>query len=277
MDRILTLPLRTAPHLPRCTSRSALFSEYGLGNMQLTREYQQLAYANRILTSDSSLADYYNPAQELLKAGSTRINESNQIYSKPFWQQIRQLQTQWEVTDLCDTNGFELKQQMIKRQLQLYQQTKPSTSSPGLRSYKQEPGVSLYLYLDPKPVAVMRAKLRFDLASLSGSVIGHRKDTTSQACILCDESAADTRNHLLLYCPALDRRRCELILNLISDGENHLINSDSALIQFLLGNISSHNRKSENNRYALKQSAKFIQLLFTTRFRSQLNQINNRN
>jgi hypothetical protein len=59
MDRILTLPLRSALHLPRSTSRAALFSEYGLANLQLTREYQQLAYANRLLgrrSSSSSLA-----------------------------------------------------------------------------------------------------------------------------------------------------------------------------------------------------------------------------
>ena len=36
----------------------------------------------------------------------------------------------------------------------------------------------------------MRAKLRFDLASLAGSVMGHRMDTASQACILCDEPAS---------------------------------------------------------------------------------------
>src|ERR1700719_1954168 len=95
---------------------------------------------------------------------------------------------------------------MTQRQLQLYQQTVPSTSSSGLRPYKQEPGVSLYLHLDLKPIAAMRAKLRFDLASLAASVMGHRMNTASQACILCDDPASDHREHLLLYCPALDKK-----------------------------------------------------------------------
>jgi hypothetical protein len=170
--------------------------------------------------------------------------------------------------DLRATNGLELKQQMLQRQLQLYQQTPPSTSSPGLRPFKQAPGVSLYLYLDPKPIAAMRAKLRFDLASLAGSVMGHRMDTASQACVLCDEPAADTRHHLLLHCPALHRKRRELFLSLISDGEDHLVDSDTACLSFLLGNLSSPNRRSEHARYALQQSGQFIQLVFATRFRS---------
>jgi hypothetical protein len=94
-------------------------------------------------------------------------------------------------------------------------------------------------------------------------------DTASQACILCDDSASDHREHLLLYCPALDRKRTELILNLMSDGEDHYINSDSALLQFLLGNIQSNNRKSQQNRYILQQSARFIQSVYTSRFRSR--------
>src|ERR1700722_20453915 len=126
---------------------------------------------------------------------------------------------------------------MIQRQLQLYQQTIPSTSSSGLRPFKREPGVSLYLYLDKKPIAAMRAKLRFDLALLAGSVMGHRMNTASQACILCDDPASDHREHLLLYCPAFHRKRTELVLNLISDGEHHPVDSDSALLKFLLGNL----------------------------------------
>jgi hypothetical protein len=115
----------------------------------------------------------------------------------------------------------------------------------------------------------MRAKLRFDLASLAGSVMGHRMDTTSQACILCDDPASDHREHRLLYCPALDRKRTELILNLMSDGEYHHTNSDSALLHFLLGNIQSNNRQSQHNRYTLQQSARFIQFVYTSRFRSR--------
>ena len=73
MDRILTLPLRSALHLPRCTSRSALFAEYGLANMQLTREYQQLAYANRLLNHSPHLR-LLNSIQlrPLLEASYTR-------------------------------------------------------------------------------------------------------------------------------------------------------------------------------------------------------------
>jgi hypothetical protein len=96
MDRILTLPLRSALHLPRCTNHAALFAEYGLGNMQLTREYQQLAYASRLL-SNSSLSDSYNPARTLLEPSYTRTGESDRIYSKPLWQQLVQLQSQWHV------------------------------------------------------------------------------------------------------------------------------------------------------------------------------------
>lgn len=52
---------------------------------------------------------------------------------------------------------------------------------------------------------------------LAESVVGHRdgNGTTSQACLLCGEPAADTRHHLLLYCPSFERRRSELILKLI--------------------------------------------------------------
>jgi hypothetical protein len=267
MDRILTLPLRSVLHLPRCTSRSALFVEYGLANMQLTREYQLLSYATRLLSYNTN-SDIFNPAHSLLEASYSRTGRSKQLHSIPFWQQLTQLQSNWHV-DLRTTNGLQLKQQMIQRQLQLYQQTTPSTSSPGLRPYKCERGVSLYLYLDPKPVAAMRAKLRFDLASLAGSVIGHRMNTASQACILCDDPASDHREHLLLYCPAFDSKRTELILNLMSDGEDHYINSDSALLQFLLGNIQSNNRQSQQSRHTLQQSARFIQSVYTSRFRSR--------
>jgi hypothetical protein len=233
--------------------------------MQLTREYQQLAYANRLLNRDSSQPS--NPAHSLLIAGSSQTGTSDQLLSKPFWQQLSQLQSDWNV-DPHTTNGLELKRQMIQRQLQLYQQTPPSTSSPGLRPYKTTPGTSLYLYLDPKPIAAMRAKFRFDLASLRGSVMGHRMDTASEACVLCDEPTADTRHHLLLHCPIFYRKRRGLVLNLMSDGDDHLVNSDSALISFLLGNLPSSNRHSDQNRYLLKQTGQFIQLVFAHRFRS---------
>jgi hypothetical protein len=286
MDRILTQPLRSALHLPRCTSRAALFSEYGLANLQLTREYQQLAYASRLLggtlpagsfpfsPSLSSASDPsspssppQHPARTLLQTNLTRpdTDGSNQLYSKPYWQQLLQLQSQWDV-DLSTTTGLALKQQMLQRQLELYQHTPPSTSSPGLRPFKQSPGASLYLYLDPKPVAAMRAKLRFDLASLAGSVMGHRMDTASQACILCDEPAADTRHHLLLHCPVLYCKRRKLCLDLMSDGDDHLMDSDTALLSFLLGNLPSTNRLSQQLRSALKQSGQFIQLIFALRF-----------
>jgi hypothetical protein len=71
MDRILTLPLRSALHLPRCTSHAALFAEYGLANMELTREYQQLSYANRLLSTPSESA--FNPAHTLLDASYSRL------------------------------------------------------------------------------------------------------------------------------------------------------------------------------------------------------------
>ena len=224
--------------------------------MQLTREYQRLAYA---LNRDSSQPS--NPAQSLLAAGPDQTGSSNQLLSKPFWQQLSQLQSDWNV-DPHTTSGVELKRQMIQRQLQLYRQTSPSTFSLGLRPYKTEPGPSLYLYLDPKPIATMRAKFRFDLASLKGSVMGHRMDTASEACTLCDEPTADTHQHLLLHCPVFYHKRRELVLNFTSDGEEHLVNSDSALICFLLGNLPSTNRRSDQNRHNLKQSGQFIKLAF---------------
>ena len=100
--------------------------------------------------------------------------------------------------------------------------------------------------------------------------MGHLMNTASQACILCGNPASDHREHLLLYCPAFDRRRTVLILNLMSDGEYHYINSDSTLLHFLLGNIQSNNRQSQQNRYTLQQSGRFIQLVFASRFRSNL-------
>jgi hypothetical protein len=51
--------------------------------------------------------------RSLLEASYTRIGESERVYSKPFWQQLAQLQSQWDV-NLRTTNGLELKQQMIQ-------------------------------------------------------------------------------------------------------------------------------------------------------------------
>ena len=262
MDRILTLPLRSALRLPRCTSRAALFAEYGLANMELTREYQQLAYANRILTQDQLQTP--NPAYSLLMASSVSL-PTGQVHSKTFWEQLYYLQTGWNV-NLHTTCGSELKQQMIQKQLQFYRLTPPSTSSLGLRPYKSEPGASLYLYLDPKPVAVMRARLRFDLASFCGSVMGLRMGIAAEPCKLCGMTGFDTRDHLLLHCPSLLHERDKLILDMVSERRGHLVNTDSALIQFLLGNLSSADRGSDQNRDDLKRSGQFIKVVFGSRY-----------
>src|SRR4051812_29045682 len=79
-------------------------------------------------------------------------------------------------------------------------------------------------------------------------------------------SASDNREHLLLYCPALDRKRTELTLTLMSGSESHHINS-SSMLQFLLGNIQCNNRKSKQNHYALQQSARPIESIYSSRFR----------
>ena len=112
----------------------------------------------------------------------------------------------------------------------------------------------------------MRAKLRFDLAALQGSVFGLRMGTASESCVLCGEQAADTRQHLLLHCPALDVKRSNLLLDLESEGAGHHALSDTNLLQFLLGNIQSNNRQSRYSKLALRRSASIIRSVFALRF-----------
>jgi hypothetical protein len=82
-----------------------------------------------------------------------------------------------------------------------------------LRACKSKAGRSPYLYLEPRGVAVLRARLRFNRCHLRQSL--HRRGlANSPLCTYpeCRRSGAqETVEHALLHCPRLaePRRRCE--------------------------------------------------------------------
>jgi hypothetical protein len=257
LDCCLVTPLRTALALPPFTSRAALLTEFGLADWETTRQQQLLAYASRL--AHSTVEDH--PARQLYR---------RQLYTSPdiarshapdsFWGELRALQRGWQCrVSKLDTQ--ELKQLMIRRYFDQYQQSMPSTvpPRPGLRAIKLQPGVSRYLYHDSKSMAVLRAKLRFDIHGLQMGVVGTRVAAASASpaaaaqdtrCQLCAASSSDSRVHLVTRCPLLEPVRSDMNFLLQEDWSNRTANSsrlrvasyrcnhNESLLRFVLGELN---------------------------------------
>jgi hypothetical protein len=86
-----------------------------------------------------------------------------------------------------------------------------------LQSCKGKPGRSWYLYLEPRASAVIRARLRFNRASL-GESLSRRAIVASPYCPHppCRSGRiVESVEHALLHCPMLatERSRCRITLN----------------------------------------------------------------
>lgn len=86
-----------------------------------------------------------------------------------------------------------------------------------LQACKTRPGRSWYLYIEPRAAAVLRARLRFNRASLAASL--SRRALKASPCCPHPPCRAggveESVEHGLMHCPMLDdaRRRCRLTLN----------------------------------------------------------------
>jgi hypothetical protein len=247
LDALLTTPLRTALALPLCTSRAAIFVEYGTADMKRTRQQQILAYAARL--HQSSMQDHLAKKlmeQQVARHTTRAVLDTSAHIPLPWWAELYEIEEEWQCSHTSHTPQ-QLKQMMVRRQLQHYHSSLPSSwpPRPGLRAIKLQPGVSHYIYHDTKNIAVLRARLRFDINGLQLGVVATRVATAQliqqrrqsddrddalsppdavdpsdarqrRRCQLCGLDDADSRRHLLVHCPALHDTRSEVELDMQS-------------------------------------------------------------
>jgi len=227
LNRRIVTPLRTALALPSSVSRAAVMVEFGMADIQFTRQQQILAYASRL--AHCAVEDHLAKQLYQLQASSLLGNPVHTPDS--FWAQLKTIEGEWEC-EAAKMESYDSKRLMIQRYFQQYQESIPSTSPPrpGLRSVKLQSGVSNYLYHDTKAAAVLRAKLRFDINGLQMGVVATRIASTTRAaapssqsngssnpfdppdtrCQLCAKQNSDSRTHLLVRCATLSAQRSDL-------------------------------------------------------------------
>ena len=230
LNSILVKPLRVSLCLPTCTNRAAVLAEFGMADVQATRQQQILQYVARL--RQSAIDD--NPARDLITDHEFNPDDPDSALL-PFWDELHEIERTWNVSTQNATQSAHFKRLMVARHFEQYRASPPTTNPPrpGLRTVKLQPGVSRYLYHDTKNSAVLRARLRFDLNGLQLGVVATRVATSKRTamdrtganetevsdhdtgtlllsrCKLCGLDESDSRRHLLTQCLALDSQRCD--------------------------------------------------------------------
>jgi len=117
----------------------------------------------------------------------------------------------------CVADNSRFNASLLARKRSFSEWVHDGRGSPLLRQLKTRPGRSQYLYMEPRGSAILRARLRFNRATLAASM-ARRGDACSPLCTLTAECRQNqhhqTVEHVLLFCPALQlqRRRCTMQL-----------------------------------------------------------------
>jgi hypothetical protein len=222
LTSVTAMPLRVGLGLPFATCSRSVLAECGLPDPRVRWEASALAFATRT----SSLPDSHL-ARELF----------DQLYNKSFhhsarrWlplsESVKQIEESWGVSHRSpDLSRSRIKQMCLSRSL--------ASLSDRFRSLHPDPGPAMYLRVDAKPIAAIRARLRFDRARLNHSLC-RRGLSHSSHCPHCPDQP-ETVEHLLMSCPryAAERERCRthllpagvpFLLNVILGDVEHLARS----------------------------------------------------
>ena len=95
----------------------------------------------------------------------------------------------------------------VKRTFDKWQADRSGGAS--LRAIKTKPGLSRYLAIDGKRLAMLRARLRFNRSSLNHSLY-RRGLTESRYCSTCGDGVDETADHVVMHCPAFDATRYQV-------------------------------------------------------------------
>lgn len=209
-DRLLSIivkPFRRYLSLPACAHRDSVFAEFGLLSIANLRRKCILQLASRILRLPS-----HHPSQQAWLLDSVPSGSVSQIYCRPFAQ---------EVSEVARLVGLVLPttNPIIADAVSIYNTKTYLRSSHG-RALKQIRS----LYGDTPPYfntsifpLRLRARLRFDLAPLNYSL--HKRNLAPSALCACGTSD-ETRDHVLLECPAYDSPRRVLFSSLLVECRN---------------------------------------------------------
>ena len=208
----LLRPLKAVLGLPQSAHSLSVLAEFGIPTLQRYWEQQLILFHARV----SRLA------REPLRAPSLPMHPTAAIYANTVLCQLSvssrasSLFKEWKeelnqmsplharCADSINFRAFNLSSSAAQKlSLALSFQDLQAAQDGALRRFKKEPGTSLYLLHDAKPVAALRARLRFARSALKEHQ--YRFDLVeSDRCEQCHgrPRPVESVGHVLLHCPA---------------------------------------------------------------------------
>jgi len=245
LESALCLPLRCCLALPANVHRLALFVEYGLPNLRILHQELYLAYAHRLAALPSSQLS----RQLFYEQYNTIPSHTTPKSLIPFGQRVKSIEASWVVDHASVTPAFKRSLRTRALSLQLVQ-LRESPSSGILRNLSLKPAPTSYILLEPRQVAILRAKLRLNRNHLNHNRY-RRKLTLSPYCPVCP-SLEETGQHVLFSCPAFDAARYQCFNTLAAYG-------CPVTFEVLTGDVSSI--PPRHRKVALAASAKLLQTI----------------
>ena len=192
LESIILLPMRACLSLPTSVHRLSLLSEIGLVGLRRYHQASSVAFARRVFD-----LDYQHPTQELFfqRQRELKFRPKRELKSQPtFATSLSKAELELGVKHQSASRADTRKAASTAHESDL----KASKYGSRYKVLRTTHGVAEYVLSDPRPVAVLRARLRLNRAGLN-SILFRFRSVPSPACELCKHPTEDVE-HVLLHC-----------------------------------------------------------------------------
>ena len=196
LEATMLLPMRSCLSLPTSVHRISLLSELGLVGIKRYHQSTAVAFARRAYGLDCD-----HPTQELFFKRQIELKLPKKHSKRELKSQPTFALSLAKAEVALGLKASTASRSSIKRNTSSAHESDLKASKLGSRykSLRTSQGVAAYVLSDPRPVAVLRARLRLNRANLNSIQFRYRA-VPSPACDRCKHSIEDVE-HVLLHCP----------------------------------------------------------------------------